>query len=650
MTILLSQLRPVMVFPILCIALVVGFVIYYCAAMRPRLGTVEWIALANRPSSLRFSARCHPMTRRDALPLLLVTVVYAAVAFFNLGSLNTPQNWICFEKGTAVEFDLGGPTELSRIVYYTGIGSGEYLVEVSSDGVHYETFGTIDQAYNKILKWQEIYPGNAERTQEEEGDTWTPPGPMAARYLRITCQKVTSSHTGVYLGELALYDGAGELLDGAGIIQSMVAADRYEGMVLFDEQDSVPDLFTWQNSSVFDEIYHPRTAYEHVIGAYPYEVSHPPLGKLIMGLGIRLFGMTPFGYRFMGTLFGVLMLPILYVFVKNLFGKTALAFCGTALFAFDFMHFTQTRLATIDTYGVFFLLCLYFFLYRWMAQAPGTPFRRSLLPLFLAGLSFGLGCASKWTVVYGTAGAVILYFLNLWTKGRDWKGPGFGPWAAKCVLWSVVTFVAIPAVIYTASYIPYAAAAGDLSLANVVREMVDNQRFMFTYHAGEDTPHPYSSRWYQWIFDARPILYFRDMDSYAAQGLKSAIAAMGSPLVCWLGLVCLVIAAVQMVRRRCGRALFLVTGYCSQLLPWLLITRTTFNYHYFPSILFLVLLICYAFNDLMDRRARGWRLAVYGMTAGNTALFAAFYPVLAGAFVPTWYTASFLRWFPAWPF
>ena len=38
------------------------------------------------------------------------------------------------------------------------------------------------------------------------------------------------------------------------------------------------------------------------------------------------------------------------------------------------------------------------------------------------------------------------------------------------------------------------------------------------------------------------------------------------------------------------------------------------------------------------------------MTAGNTALFAAFYPVLAGAFVPTWYTANFLRWFPAWPF
>ena len=48
-----------------------------------------------------------------------------------------------------------------------------------------------------------------------------------------------------------------------------------------------------------------------------------------------MFGMTPFGWRFMGVLFGVLMLPLLYLFVKNLFGKTVVAACGTALLAAD---------------------------------------------------------------------------------------------------------------------------------------------------------------------------------------------------------------------------------------------------------------------------------------------------------------------------
>ena len=130
---------------------------------------------------------------------------------------------------------------------------------------------------------------------------------------------------------------------------------------LFDEQGTVPAMPTWYNSGYFDEIYHPRTAYEHIRGIYPYEITHPPLGKLIMSLGIQIFGMTPFGWRFMGALFGVGMLPLLYVFLKNLFGKTAVAACGTALFAFDFMHLTQTRIATIDTYGVFFILAMYFF-------------------------------------------------------------------------------------------------------------------------------------------------------------------------------------------------------------------------------------------------------------------------------------------------
>ena len=59
------------------------------------------------------------------------------------------------------------------------------------------------------------------------------------------------------------------------------------------------------NSTYFDEIYHARTAYEHIHGIRPYENTHPPLGKILIGIRIRLFGMTPFGWRFIGTLLGV---------------------------------------------------------------------------------------------------------------------------------------------------------------------------------------------------------------------------------------------------------------------------------------------------------------------------------------------------------
>lgn len=142
-------------------------------------------------------------------------------------------------------------------------------------------------------------------------------------------------------------------------MQATVLSRDPAAQALVDEQQVVPAYTTYENSTYFDEIYHARTAYEHILGLEPYENTHPTLGKLIISLGIRIFGMNPFGWRFMGALFGVLMLPVLYHLLKQLFGRTRLCTAGTLLFAFDFMHFTQTRIATIDTYAVFFLLLMY---------------------------------------------------------------------------------------------------------------------------------------------------------------------------------------------------------------------------------------------------------------------------------------------------
>ncbi len=292
---------------------------------------------------------------------------------------------------------------------------------------------------------------------------------------------------------------------------------------------TVPAKSTWYNSTYFDEIYHARTAQEHIQGVYPYEVTHPPLGKLILGIGIRLFGMTPFGWRFMGTLFGVGMLPILYVFLKNLFGKTPTAACGTILFAVDFMHLTQTRIATIDTYGVFFILCMYFFLYRYLTLPAGTSFRQGALPLFLSGLMWGLGAASKWTVIYAAVGLAVLYFMGFYQKLRDWPEEQRGEravWCVKTLAFSVLCFVVIPLCIYCAAYLPYAMAKGDTSLKGLLSTVWNNQKYMLHYHEGVNQSHPYSSRWYQWIVDGRPILYYMDN---TVPGFTTRFAAFCQP-------------------------------------------------------------------------------------------------------------------------
>lgn len=633
MSALFDQLFPntnplTMLFPVLLLAALAMFFYRYYQVSRPKPGTLEWIAVYDRPK-FTLSGRRYPMEKRDILPLCLITGIYAVVGFFLLGSTEAPQTFFQFNEDVqSVTIDLGDQYDLSKLWYYTGLYTGEYTLWVSQDNQNWyqlkdeEGENLMTQTHAQLFKWREA---------ELDG------APIdTIRYIFIA-----ATNRPMELGELALFDASGQRLD------LSFLADTEEG-ALFDEQDVVPEEISWYNSMYFDEIYHGRTAYEHLTNVYPYEITHPPLGKIVIMCFIKLFGMTPFGWRFAGCLFGVLMLIPFYVFLKNLFGKTAIAACGTIIFAFDFMHYTQTRIATIDTYAVFYIILSYLFLYRWMTTDYDAPVRKSAGNLFLSGLFFGIGCASKWTVIYAGVGLAILYLITLICRGKDRTVGGFGRHLAGTLALSVVFFIVIPVVIYCLSYISYGLAKGmefpDMLTSREYYELIwENQVYMMTYHQGVDQAHPYASRWYQWIVDARPILYYLEYKG----DMKSAFACFNNPMVSWGGLLAL-FSLIPAWRKRRDPAIPLIgIGYLSQLVPWMFISRTTFAYHYFPSTIFLVLALCYVCNRLWDR---GEKRMVYGFTAGCVAMFVAFYPVLSGITVPRWYTYYFLKWFPSWPF
>lgn len=733
-----SNLSPAFVWPLFGLLIVAAFFAYYWWCLRPRPRSLEWIALAEEqsaPRRLTLTLKHHPMERGDALPLLLLTAVYALTAFFQLGDFNAPQSMVKFQQGDSYEFSYDQPVTVDTVSLYTSLGTGYYTLEWEGEDGQWHSL-RLDQPYNSLFKWRvldlerNIDQNGLEITKDNDNLDAEPLGPITAARFRITASSAPRDE-GLWLSELALWSG-GQALPQPDHVDEGTAA-------LFDEHELWSDQYTYMNSTYFDEIYHPRTAYEHLNNVYPYEVSHPPLGKLIISIGIAMFGMVPFGWRFMGTLFGVLMVPILYVFLKNLFGKTPVALCGAALFTFDFMHLVQTRIATIDTYGVFFILVSYYFMYRWLTVPAGKKLRHYVLPLFLSGLFWGVGCASKWTVVYAGAGLALLWLLGMIFKAGDWheaelaaqtqpvppevrrevteamfreeqpawtppRVPSFTAHAWGTVGLSVVFFVVIPLMIYTASYFPYAAAKGNggsfLELAgqsagwfweclperleqypeqmarvteNLAREgktpgvadrigaffqaipdqsgnpvdlMLRNQYFMLTYHQGVHTPHPYQSNWYQWILDARPILYYQD---FSVPGMRGIFASFNNPLVSWAGLLAFFAVAVQMVRRKCGKALFIVLATLSQLVPWTAIGRVLFAYHYFPTVLFLCFAIAYLMDDMLNRKREWAGLAVYGFTGCAGLLYAIFYPELIGILVPNWYATYFLRWFPSWP-
>ena len=623
-----------LIFPVGLLLLLLLLLFIFMRVALGRDPLAEGAEIDNRPAGMGWYKKRYPMDRRDILPLIAIVVVYAVVAFWGLGKNTAPQSFCRFvERGRYVLIELEETTEISQVMYYSGLYSGEYRLQFSEDGETWREQSSMEQSHADLFKWQ----------YATLMDTQLP-----VKFVRITADKLLE------LGELALYDGDGNLIPSSVLIYDEGCA------TLFDEQEMIPpEGPTYLNSAYFDEIYHARTAYENVTNVYPYEVSHPPLGKLIISIGIHLFGMTPIGWRFMGTLFGVLMLPFLYIFLKNMFGKRSISICGTLIFAFDFMHFVQTRIATIDTYAVFFVLGMYFFMYRYLTvdrDDPLVPDRRWMLPLFMSGLFFGLGAASKWTVIYGGAGLALAWAMHWFFRGRDLircgrKRQFFGEFAGDVGL-SLLAFIVVPAAVYYMSYYPYGKASG-LNGASMFLSseyfgiVMENQSFMFRYHVGVDSTHPYSSSWYQWIVNGRPILYYLQ---YVSEGTKSAFGAFLNPFVCWGGLMAMLGTATLAFRRKDGRALFILIGYLSQLLPWVLVPRLTFEYHYFPCVVFLVLAICYAF-DVIESRSPWWRRQIYGLTALSVALFVMFYPVLTGVETPTWYTTYFLKWIPeAWPF
>ena len=129
------------------------------------------------------------------------------------------------------------------------------------------------------------------------------------------------------------------------------------GGALFDEQALTPASISYRNSMYFDEIYHGRTAYEHLHGMSVYETTHPPLGKVFIMLGIAAFGMTGFGWRVSGVLFGIADGAGAVPFGARLSRSPKAAGFAALLAALDPMRLAQSRIATIDVYGPFLSCC-----------------------------------------------------------------------------------------------------------------------------------------------------------------------------------------------------------------------------------------------------------------------------------------------------
>jgi dolichyl-phosphate-mannose-protein mannosyltransferase len=103
---------------------------------------------------------------------------------------------------------------------------------------------------------------------------------------------------------------------------------------------------------------------------------HPPLGKWEIGLGIKAFGMTPFGWRFTTALEGTLVAVLVALIAQLLFGSALWTFVAGLLISVESLNVVLSRVALLDTHLEFWVvvgfLCLVLD-HRWIDRRTPLP-------------------------------------------------------------------------------------------------------------------------------------------------------------------------------------------------------------------------------------------------------------------------------------
>jgi dolichyl-phosphate-mannose--protein O-mannosyl transferase len=351
--------------------------------------------------------------------------------------------------------------------------------------------------------------------------------------------------------------------------------------------------------------------------------EHPPLGKWLIGTGMALFGDNPFGWRIMSTIFGAVLVGAGVMTGRWLLGtRPAAVMTGTLLLASP-MLFIEARIAMLDIFMASFLMLAFWM----MAAAARTGFaRRSTL--VLAGIFLGCATACKWTAIPLVAMALILYLVL-----RRRRAPDDGAKAPSLIegLFWLGPFALL---VYLASFLPLIFLQWN---AVPLGQIVPQQFRMLGIQSSPMAPHDYSSVWWQWVLNLRPVWYFYE----PLDGIQRGVLLIGNPAISWSGLFALAFCLYAGLRQRAGALLVIALLWAASVGFFALIPKPVmFYYHYFPA----SLLLYFAIAGVLDRELwqQGHRFAPVLGIGFAVLLFGEFYPIISAT--PLVDAQAFNRW------
>jgi dolichyl-phosphate-mannose--protein O-mannosyl transferase len=381
---------------------------------------------------------------------------------------------------------------------------------------------------------------------------------------------------------------------------------------------------------IFDEVYYAKNAASLITHGVELNeqaeaefVVHPPLGKWLIGIGIKLFGNNEFGWRIIAALVGSASILLIYLIVQRLFNSLFLSNIAAALFALDGLHLVMSRVALLDIFLMFFILLSFYLVLR--------------DNLWLSGVIIGFAVATKWSAIF-LMPLLILLTLDIGKASLASWGKRFSQ------------FVLIPIGIYLISWSGWIFSSKGWareSGANLFSSLWNYHVEMMNFHRNLTEQHTYAANPWNWLILGRPTSFFYESpNNCGAQTCSQEILAIGTPILWWAGIFAMAITVGLFIVNRDRVSAFILAGIAGTYLPWFLIqSRTTFYFYAIAIFPFIVLALINVFSWALNNQIN--RKLIFGFVIAVGVNFIYFLPIFIGLNIP--YADWLARmWLPSW--
>jgi len=379
---------------------------------------------------------------------------------------------------------------------------------------------------------------------------------------------------------------------------------------------------------IFDEVYYAKNANSLIRNGVELNaqgqaefIVHPPLGKWLIGIGIKIFGNDEFGWRISAAVIGTLSVLLIYLITRELFKSVFLSNIAAALMAFDGLALVMSRVALLDIFLMFFLLLAFYFLIK--------------NELWLSGVAIGLAAATKWSAIFLIPFLILLTINYLQIEPVKW-------------LKRAAQFIFLPSLVYLISWSGWIFTSGGWdrqSGSNVFTSLWKYHIAILDFHRSLAETHPYAANPWSWLILGRPTSFFYETpNGCGASSCSQEILAIGTPILWWTGIFAIALTFGFFVARRDRISAVILAGIAGTYLPWFLIQdRTTFYFYAISILPFLILALIYALNWILQYGDYRKQIIVFITVVALNFIY--FLPILLGIEIPysQWLSRMWLK-------